>query len=88
MSMSEETNNSLSNGKCPFHHGGSDQSAGAGTGSRDWWPKQLRIELLNQHSNRSNPLGEDFDYRKEFSKLYYSALIGDIKALLTDSQSW
>ena len=68
--------------------GGVDHSAGAGTGSKDWWPKQLRIDLLNQHSNRSNPLGEDFDYRKEFSKLDYSALKGDLKALLTDSQPW
>ncbi|QIR29476.1 catalase/peroxidase HPI [Kluyvera genomosp. 3] len=76
-------------GKCPFHHaGGHDQSAGAGTSSKDWWPKQLRVDLLNQHSNRSNPLGEDFDYRKEFSKLDYSALKGDIRALLTESQSW
>ena len=76
-------------GKCPFHHGGGhDQSAGAGTSTKDWWPKQLRVDLLNQHSNRSNPLGEDFDYRKEFSKLDYSALKGDIRTLLTDSQSW
>ncbi|HDG1699841.1 TPA: catalase/peroxidase HPI [Kluyvera ascorbata] len=76
-------------GKCPFHHGGDHGlSAGAGTSSKDWWPKQLRVDLLNQHSNRSNPLGEDFDYRKEFSKLDYSALKGDIRALLTDSQSW
>ena len=76
-------------GKCPVHHGGGhDQSAGAGTSTKDWWPKQLRVDLLNQHSNRSNPLGEDFDYRKEFSKLDYSALKGDIRTLLTDSQSW
>ena len=88
MSMSDETNNAASAGKCPFHQGGVDHSAGAGTGSKEWWPKQLRIDLLNQHSNRSNPLGEDFDYRKEFSKLDYSALKGDLKALLTDSQPW
>ncbi|MDU5499809.1 MAG: catalase/peroxidase HPI [Enterobacter sp.] len=86
--MSTSTNKAASVGKCPFHQGGVDHSAGAGTGSRDWWPKQLRIDLLNQHSNRSNPLGEDFDYRKEFSKLDYSALKGDLKALLTDSQPW
>lgn len=86
MSTPDDIQNS---GKCPFHHGGShDQSAGAGTSNKDWWPKQLRVDLLNQHSNRSNPLGEDFDYRKEFSKLDYSALKGDIRALLTDSQSW
>ena len=86
MSTPDDTQNA---GKCPFHHGGDhDLSAGAGTSSKDWWPKQLRVDLLNQHSNRSNPLGEDFDYRKEFSKLDYSALKGDIRALLTDSQSW
>ena len=88
MSNQENDHNTLSAGKCPFHQGGHDESAGAGTSSRDWWPKQLRVDLLNQHSNRSNPLGEDFDYRKEFSKLDYSALKGDIRALLTDSQPW
>ena len=45
MSTSDETNNAASAGKCPFHHGGADHSAGAGTSSRDWWPKQLRIDL-------------------------------------------
>lgn len=69
--------------KCPFH-----QAAGSGTTNRDWWPKQLRVDLLNQHSNRSNPLGEGFDYRKEFKKLDYPALKADLKALLTDSQDW
>lgn len=88
MSTSDDTDNKTSAGKCPFHQGAPDQSAGAGTGSRDWWPKQLRIDLLNQHSSRSNPLGDDFNYRKEFSKLDYSALKGDLKALLTDSQPW
>lgn len=75
MSTTDDTHNTLSTGKCPFHQG-HDRSAGAGTASRDWWPNQLRVDLLNQHSNRSNPLGEDFDYRKEFSKLDYSALKG------------
>jgi len=88
MSMSDDTHSTLSTGKCPFHQGGADKSAGAGTTNRDWWPNQLRVDLLNQHSNRSNPLGEEFDYRKEFSKLDYSALKGDLKALLTDSQPW
>jgi catalase-peroxidase len=88
MSTNENDHNTLSAGKCPFHQGSQDVSAGAGTSTRDWWPKQLRVDLLNQHSNRSNPLGEDFDYRKEFSKLDYSALKGDLKALLTDSQPW
>lgn len=88
MSTSDDTNKASSMGKCPFHQGGVDHSAGAGTGNKEWWPKQLRIDLLNQHSSRSNPLGEDFYYRKEFSKLDYSALKGDLKALLTDSQPW
>lgn len=88
MSTPDDIHNPTSAGKCPFHQGGHDQSAGAGTTSRDWWPNQLRVDLLNQHSNRSNPLGEDFDYRKEFSKLDYSALKGDLRALLTESQPW
>jgi len=88
MSASDDIHNTLSTGKCPFHQGSVDRSAGAGTTSRDWWPKQLRVDLLNQHSNRSNPLGDDFDYRNEFSKLDYAALKGDLKALLTDSQPW
>ena len=81
-------------GKCPFHHGASTEqnapqhSAGNGTTNRDWWPGTLRVDLLNQHSNRSNPLGEDFDYREEFKKLDYFALKADIRTLLTDSQSW
>ncbi|QQC66938.1 catalase/peroxidase HPI [Paraburkholderia ginsengisoli] len=73
--------------KCPFH-AAPRPVAGGGTGNRDWWPNQLRVDLLNQHSNRSNPLGESFSYRDEFKKLDYSALKGDIKALLTDSQEW
>lgn len=70
-------------GKCPFHN-----AAGNGTSNSEWWPKQLRVDLLNQHSERSNPLGKEFDYRKEFQKLDYAALKADLKALLTDSQDW
>ena len=88
MSTPTDSHNALSAGKCPFHQGNLNQSAGGGTNNRDWWPNQLRVDLLNQHSDRSNPLGEAFDYRKEFSTLDYSALKGDLKALLTDSQSW
>ncbi|EFM19364.1 MULTISPECIES: catalase/peroxidase HPI [unclassified Pantoea] len=78
-------------GKCPFHAGKppqSNQAPGGGTTNRDWWPNQLRVDLLNQHSSRSNPLDQSFDYRKEFAKLDYSALKADIKGLLTESQSW
>src|SRR5471032_2259065 len=73
--------------KCPFH-AAATPVAGGGTGNRDWWPNQLRVDLLNQHSNRSNPLGEGFNYREEFKKLDYAALKGDVRALLTDSQEW
>ncbi len=69
--------------KCPFNH-----TAGGGTGNRDWWPKALRLDLLNQHSSRSNPMGEDFDYRKEFRSLDYKALKKDLAAVMTSSQDW
>ncbi len=88
MSTSNDPTNNPSAGKCPFHAGTPKQSAGSGTANRDWWPNQLRVDLLNQHSNRSNPLGENFNYREEFNKLDYSALKADLRALLTDSQEW
>lgn len=69
-------------GKCPYH------AAGQGTTNLDWWPNQLRVDLLNQHSERSNPLGETFNYAEEFKKIDYSALKGDIRKVLTDSQDW
>lgn len=52
MSTSDDIHNTTATGKCPFHQGGHDQSAGGGTTTRDWWPNQLRVDLLNQHSNR------------------------------------
>ena len=69
--------------KCPLHH-----TAGGGTSNQDWWPNQLRVDLLNQHSNKSNPLGEKFNYAKEFKKLDYKALKADLVKLMTDSQDW
>ncbi|NUP07322.1 MAG: catalase/peroxidase HPI [Polyangiaceae bacterium] len=69
--------------KCPVHH-----SVGGGTSNRDWWPNQLRLDLLHQHSSKSNPMGEDFDYAKEFRSLDYAALKKDLAALMTDSQAW
>ncbi|MGF6262597.1 MULTISPECIES: catalase/peroxidase HPI [Paraburkholderia] len=69
--------------KCPFIH-----TAGGGTTIRDWWPKQLRVDLLNQHSNRSNPLDKDFNYAEAFKSLDYDALKKDLAALMTDSQPW
>ncbi|HEY1172295.1 MAG TPA: catalase/peroxidase HPI [Verrucomicrobiae bacterium] len=70
--------------KCPFTHA----TAGGGTTNRDWWPNQLRVDLLNQHSSKSDPMGEEFDYAKEFASLDYAALKKDIAALMTDSQDW
>ena len=69
--------------KCPFH-----QTAGGGTSNQDWWPNQLRLDLLNQHSERSNPLDPGFDYAAEFGSLDYHALKKDLRALMTDSQDW
>ncbi len=63
-------------------------AAGGGTTNRDWWPSDLRLEILNQHSAKSDPLGEDFDYAKEFQSLDYAALKRDIAAVMTDSQPW
>ena len=83
-----EADREASAGKCPFHEGNTNKASGGGTNNRDWWPNQLRVDLLNQHSNRSNPLGETFDYRKEFAKLDYSALKADLKGMLTASQPW
>ena len=69
--------------KCPFNH-----AAGGGTTNRDWWPNQLKVELLNQHSSKSDPMGEGFDYAREFQSLDYEALKKDLAALMTDSQDW
>jgi catalase-peroxidase len=69
--------------KCPFNH-----TAGGGTTNRDWWPNQLKLELLRQHSSKSDPMGEDFDYAKAFASLDYQALKQDLAALMTDSQDW
>jgi catalase-peroxidase len=69
--------------QCPFHH-----TAGGGTTIRDWWPNELRLELLHQHSSKSNPMGEDFDYAAEFQSLDLAAVKKDLAALMTDSQDW
>jgi len=69
--------------KCPFNH-----SIGGGTTNEDWWPKHLPLDLLHQHSSRSNPMDADFDYAQEFAKLDYAALKKDLASLMTDSQEW
>ena len=69
--------------KCPFH-----QTAGGGTTNHEWWPKQLKVELLQQHSSKSNPMGGDFNYAEEFKSLDLAAVKKDLAALMTDSQDW
>src|SRR5688572_10138927 len=69
--------------KCPFNH-----SLGGGTSNRDWWPNQLRLDLLHQHSSKSNPLDHGFNYPKEFNSLDFAALKKDLAAVMTDSQDW
>ncbi len=73
----------MTESRCPFPH-----PVGGGTTNRDWWPKQLRLDVLHQHSDKSNPMGEDFDYSEAFNSLDYAALKKDIAALMTDSQQW
>ncbi|MGN6370574.1 MAG: catalase/peroxidase HPI [Phycisphaerae bacterium] len=68
--------------KCPFHR------AGGGTTNRDWWPTQLKLELLHQHSSKPDPMGAEFDYAKEFKTLDYAALKKDLAKLMTESQEW
>jgi catalase-peroxidase len=71
-----------STGKCPVAHGGGARQ------NRDWWPKQLPVDLLNQHSAKSDPLDQAFSYREAFKKLDYQALKNDLRKLMTDSQDW
>ncbi len=86
--MENYTSHGESGGKCPFHGGASMQSAGAGTRNRDWWPNQLKLNILRQHSTLSNPMGEKFNYAKEFKSLDLDALKKDIFDLMTKSQEW
>jgi catalase-peroxidase len=84
------TANGTANGeaKCPFMNGAVKQSAGGGTRNHDWWPNQLRLNILRQNSALSNPMGVDFDYAKEFQSLDLAAVKKDIIELMTSSQSW
>lgn len=74
--------------KCPFTGGMLKQTAGSGPGNRDWWPNQLKLNILRQHSDLSNPMGKDFNYAEEFKKLDLKALKEDLYKLMTDSQDW
>ena len=75
--------------KCPVTGATKKHSVGAaGTKNPDWWPNQLKLNILRQHSERSNPMGKDFNYAEEFKKLDYFALKEDLRKLMTDSQDW
>jgi catalase-peroxidase len=80
--------NNSSQAKCPFGHGSLKPSAGGGTSNRDWWPNQLKLNILRQNSSLSNPMGDNFNYAEEFKSLDLDALKKDIFDLMTDSQDW
>jgi catalase-peroxidase len=84
-----ENNSMNGEGKCPVHHGSMKQNVGGGgTRNRDWWPNQLKLNILRQHSSKSDPMGEDFDYAEAFKSLDLEAVKQDLHALMTDSQDW
>lgn len=85
---SSSANNVDGGGKCPFTSGALKQSAGGGTKNRDWWPNQLNLNILRQHSSLSNPMGKDFNYAKEFNKLNLDTVKNDLFDLMTKSQDW
>ena len=74
--------------RCPFMGGALDKTAGSGTSNRDWWPNMLNLSILRQHSNLSDPMGEDFNYAEEFKSLDLKAVKKDLLELMTDSQDW
>jgi len=74
--------------KCPVTGKSHSQAAGKGPSNKDWWPNQLNLKILHQHSSLSNPMDEGFDYAEEFKKLDLMALKQDLYALMTDSQDW
>ncbi|WP_281184242.1 catalase/peroxidase HPI [Trichlorobacter lovleyi] len=78
----------MSDSKCPVTGKSSRQVAGGGTSNRDWWPNQLNLQILHQQSTKSNPMGEGFNYRQEFTMLDLAAVKKDLVALMTDSQDW
>jgi catalase-peroxidase len=74
--------------KCPFLSGEQKGAAGHGTQNRDWWPNELKLNILRQHAKRNNPYGEDFNYAEAFKSINYDELKKDLTALMTDSQDW
>ncbi len=74
--------------KCPFNHSAAATATGEAQTNEDWWPNRLKVDLLNQHSTKSDPMGGDFDYAAEFRSLDLAAVKADLAALMTDSQDW
>ncbi|MBO6792272.1 MAG: catalase/peroxidase HPI [Balneolaceae bacterium] len=74
--------------KCPFHNGAMRNAAGEGTRNRDWWPNKLNLNILRQHSEKTNPMGDDFDYKQAFLSLDLEEVKKDLTDLMTDSQDW
>lgn len=86
--MDQHSHSNGSSGKCPFSGSKLNHGAGGGTSNRDWWPNQLNLGVLRQHSDLSNPLGKDFDYVAAFHSLDLDAVKKDLYELMTDSQDW
>lgn len=84
----DKVNNLNGGGKCPVMHGSNTQIGNGGTMNKDWWPNQLNLNILHQHSSKTNPLGEDFNYAEEFKKVDLPQLKTDLEAVLTTSQEW
>jgi catalase-peroxidase len=78
----EDQRKNTTESKCPFNHGASSPT------NRDWWPNQVNLKVLHQHSDLSDPMGKEFDYAKEFKSLNLNAVTKDLQALMTDSQEW
>ncbi|HWK44548.1 MAG TPA: catalase/peroxidase HPI [Stellaceae bacterium] len=83
-----DENGSQSAGKCPVAHGAPKHTTSAGRSNRDWWPNQLNVRILHQHSSLSDPMGMNFNYAEAFKTLDLEALKQDLYALMTDSQDW
>ncbi|QXP56864.1 catalase/peroxidase HPI [Cellulophaga sp. HaHa_2_95] len=77
-----------SSAKCPFLSGTNKHTAGGGVENRDWWPNELKLNILRQNATKSNPMGEDFNYAEAFASLDFAALKKDVTDLMTDSQDW
>src|ERR1700720_551710 len=82
VSPEDQGKNTSTESKCPFNHGASAPT------NREWWPNQVNLKVLHQHSELSDPMGKEFDYAKEFKSLDLNAVIKDLHALMTDSQDW